>query len=581
MPSVFLRDGGYVVKWRDAAGLWRTKRTTCDTKAEARRLAADLERQAERQSLGLEARPTDTSMTLAELCEGWLLHRQGRHASREADRARLGKHVFAHPLGRAPLSRVTTEALEQLLSDMGRAGAAPASVNRIRSSLHAAFERARKAKLWTGPNPVSDVEPRRVPKRAYATLRAEEVALLLPHVEERWRNFFAAALWTGMRKGELCGLLKTDVDLEGRTLIVARSYDHDTTKGGHADAVPIAEPLVPYLQDAIARSPSKWVFPSSDGSMRTEECDPQKVLRTALGRAGIVDGFQHVCRRCTSKVKRGELPPKAECSWLHPDDAPRRCERCSMKLWPVATPRPLRFHDLRHTTATLLLRAGVDPHRVQRILRHSDIRTTLGTYGHLTVEDLRGAMATLPEGPPLPEAPSMPLQRAASDALGAPVVRNQVPEKTSARNRSKFSNDSGPLPLWAHQVSNLGPLPCERPQSSSDALAAGGTGAQASDRTGRGAGRGGDPLAPGGSVATRFGAPVVRTKGALGAVGGGLERLLTVREVAEHLAVSTATVYALCARGELEHVRVSNSIRVRQADLESFISRRPEAGAVR
>ena len=63
---------------------------------------------------------------------------------------------------------------------------------------------------------------------------------------------------------------------------------------------------------------------------------------------------------------------------------------------PRALPRPLRFHDRRHTTATLLLRAGVDPHRVQRIMRHRDLRTTLGTYGHLDVEDLRAAVATLP-----------------------------------------------------------------------------------------------------------------------------------------------------------------------------------------
>jgi hypothetical protein len=63
-----------------------------------------------------------------------------------------------------------------------------------------------------------------------------------------------------------------------------------------------------------------------------------------------------------------------------------------MKLWPRALPRRMRFHDLRHATATLLLRAGVDPHRVQRILRHTDIRVTLGTYGHLQVEDLRDAV---------------------------------------------------------------------------------------------------------------------------------------------------------------------------------------------
>ena len=58
-------------------------------------------------------------------------------------------------------------------------------------------------------------------------------------------------------------------------------------------------------------------------------------------------------------------------------------------MWPKAIPRPLRFHDLRHSCATILLRAGVDIHRVQRILRHASVTTTAGTYAHLEVNDLR------------------------------------------------------------------------------------------------------------------------------------------------------------------------------------------------
>ena len=49
--------------------------------------------------------------------------------------------------------------------------------------------------------------------------------------------------------------------------------------------------------------------------------------------------------------------------------------------------------------------------------------------------------------------------------------------------------------------------------------------------------------------------------------------LLSVRETAERLRVSTATVYALRGRGELRHVRVSNAIRLRVEDLEDFIRR--------
>jgi excisionase family DNA binding protein len=55
-------------------------------------------------------------------------------------------------------------------------------------------------------------------------------------------------------------------------------------------------------------------------------------------------------------------------------------------------------------------------------------------------------------------------------------------------------------------------------------------------------------------------------------LAGERERLLSVGDVADRLGVSTATVYKLCSRGDLGHLRVLNSIRVRMADLVTFIS---------
>ena len=55
---------------------------------------------------------------------------------------------------------------------------------------------------------------------------------------------------------------------------------------------------------------------------------------------------------------------------------------------------------------------------------------------------------------------------------------------------------------------------------------------------------------------------------------GNTERLLTVREVAEQLGVSAFTVYNLCERGELVHVRVSNAIRIPPEALRAFIASR-------
>ena len=54
-------------------------------------------------------------------------------------------------------------------------------------------------------------------------------------------------------------------------------------------------------------------------------------------------------------------------------------------------------------------------------------------------------------------------------------------------------------------------------------------------------------------------------------MAGGIERLLTVRQVAQRLGVCAATVYKLCALGRLRHVRVVNVIRVVPADLETFV----------
>jgi integrase len=57
----------------------------------------------------------------------------------------------------------------------------------------------------------------------------------------------------------------------------------------------------------------------------------------------------------------------------------------------------MKFHDLRHTCATLLLAAGVDPKRVQETLGHESFNTTMDTYGHVLPSMKRDAMDKLSE----------------------------------------------------------------------------------------------------------------------------------------------------------------------------------------
>ncbi|OLD70075.1 MAG: hypothetical protein AUI45_05615 [Acidobacteria bacterium 13_1_40CM_2_56_11] len=85
------------------------------------------------------------------------------------------------------------------------------------------------AKKWTGKNPIADVEPRRVPKRVFETLRATEVPSVLADATDQCRDLFAAALYLGLRKGELFGLHKADVRMQEHTLVMRRSHQRQGT----------------------------------------------------------------------------------------------------------------------------------------------------------------------------------------------------------------------------------------------------------------------------------------------------------------------------------------------------------------
>jgi len=375
MASVYVKRGKFYARWRDASGRWRHSITSCRTKRDALRDANDMERKADRQRRGLEALPEDApDQTFAELFEWWWTEYGSRH------RGDMGSFLRRHlllGLGKLAAVSVTSARIEEFLQ--ARADVlSPKSLNTLRGALHTIFAKAMKRGRWVGLNPAAAVERRKVPRKLFETLRAEEVPPSLAALAPEWRPLFATAIWTGMGKGELLGLLKTDVDIAARSIAVRRSYDSETTKGGHADVIPIAEPLVRYLETAVAASESEYVFPAADGSMRSEETDLQQILRRALGRAGIVRGYDFICRR-------------KSCGHREHDKAlaERRCPKCTMRLWPKALPRPLRFHDLRGTTATLLARAGAPLVVAQRILRHSDPRITANVYSRVDLGDLR------------------------------------------------------------------------------------------------------------------------------------------------------------------------------------------------
>lgn len=388
MSRLYQRRGAWFVDYTDERkDRIRLKLEGVRTKRDAEAQLAELVAQVNRRRLGLEPAAVSVRSTVWELVDWWLTNRCPP-ASKNNERRRLTKHLKETELGRMPVAHARGAHFEAWFGQLehprpGTKVLAPASINHLRSKLRTAFERARREDIFTGRNPLQETKKRRAPKRVYETLSAEEAVQVLAKVPPQWRGFVAAAIYLALRKGEIAGLRKSDVDLVQMLLHVARSYGRETTKGGHGDLLPIPEVMRPYLEEAL-KSPGLLLFGDPKGRMRKPYSKPCVVLRRAIKDADVVIGYRLICRRCTTDKK---LKPEVVSS--RPVPAPP-CPVCkTRRLWVTPLPRWVRFHDLRHSTATILLRSRMDPHRVQKLMRHASIDTTTSTYAHLIVEDLR------------------------------------------------------------------------------------------------------------------------------------------------------------------------------------------------
>jgi integrase len=375
MGCAYQRGRVWWIKFQDANGEPAYDPTPARTKAEAKALLREIEERVFRQRKGLEPRTLNPEgWTVADLMKWWLENYSSQSESHERNVGSVKANILAAPLASKKLEQVGPGDIEDLLNAKGRESA-PATVNHVRAFLVRAFNKARKAQKWLGSNPAEETDTRRVPERIASILVPEEVLPFFTALAPEQRPVFATAILAGLRKGELCGLQKGDVDLGRRLLAVRRSYGRLSTKNMKQRVVRAPEELIPFLEQALVSFPGPWLFPDETGAMRTETWQPEDVLRRALKRAGIVTGYTHKCRR------KGCGHEEA-----HADPDPRRCPRCDFLLWPKGQVRAIRFHDLRHTYASVLLMLGANLVSVQKLLGHSDPKITERRYGHLLPE---------------------------------------------------------------------------------------------------------------------------------------------------------------------------------------------------
>jgi integrase len=245
VASVYLKRGTWYLQVVDAGGRRRLLASTATTKTAAKRLAIELEARSERQRLGLEPLEIEGGGgTVDELMEWWI-QKFLRKAGSGTGESSVRKHIIGSSLGSTLLADVTPGKVDLFLAGKENA-LSGRSVNHLRGYLSRAFTMARRMEKFPRANPVADVPKRKVVKRLPDYLRPTEVPPMLASLTPKWKNLFATAIYTGMRKGELFALRKSDVDFEAGLVLVGRSHDRDIPKGGRVDAIPINTELLVY-----------------------------------------------------------------------------------------------------------------------------------------------------------------------------------------------------------------------------------------------------------------------------------------------------------------------------------------------
>ena len=273
-----------------------------------------------------------------------------------ADRYRLIIETYTIPrIGKIKLKKLTSRDLQKLYKDLmekgrvntksghGDPGLSSTTVRSVHLMLHCAFERAVKERLIPR-NPTDDCIAPKVRKVEMKILAPEHMKAYLDAAEARGLlPMFYLELVSGLRKGELVALLWSDLDVQNKTISVSKQYIKN-----------------PNGELTLSR-------PKTETSVRKVSI-PQMAADLLIQEHEKHPGNPYM------------FPSPVTGEMYYPDSV----VNLHKKILKDAGLEHIRFHDLRHTFATMALQNGVDIKTVSSMLGHYDAGFTLRTYTHAT-----------------------------------------------------------------------------------------------------------------------------------------------------------------------------------------------------
>ena len=317
------------------------------TKAEAE---AELAKTLAAMGQGMKV-PNPTNETVASYFVNWLTYK--KQYVRPGTYSTYGWLVNYHivpRLGSIKLGKLTPQMLLSVYEEMLEDGLAPQTVKHVHKVLHDGLETATKWGL-AEMNAAKLVKAPKVPKHEMRVWNEEQLTQFFREFQNpRYYAIFFLAATTGMRRGELLALKWADIDFENAKLTVRRSYVR-----GYNGYV-FQEPKTAAGIRNIALSPQTVAVLRKHRVWQMED----RLAAPAFEDYGLV-----FCQRNGKPL----TPQQLEGVWRH--------------FFKKSSLPYIRIHDLRHTHASLLLKAGVHPKVVSERLGHSSVTITLDRYSHL------------------------------------------------------------------------------------------------------------------------------------------------------------------------------------------------------